>query len=68
MIPDISHISMRMIAAGSFSASISNDNGELYLWGTGSFGEFLSPFKVKTVQGPTLYVSIGNQYGCAVSK
>jgi len=36
---------MRYIAAGSLSASISIDN-ELFMWGTASFGEFLSPYKI----------------------
>lgn len=38
------------IAAGSFSAAIS-DEGQLYVWGTGTFGEFLQPNRVKKIQG-----------------
>jgi hypothetical protein len=40
---------MKYIAAGSFSASISSDTASLYLWGTGTFGEFHSPHRVKKI-------------------
>lgn len=58
---------MRRVAAGSFSASIS-DSGDLYLWGSGIFGEFLTPHRVKTINGPVVEVSIGNHIGCAVNR
>jgi len=29
---------MSQIEAGSFSASIAKDTGQVYLWGTGTFG------------------------------
>lgn len=45
---------MRYIAAGSFSGSISYDSGDLYLWGSGVFGEFLTPHRVKTIKGMTI--------------
>lgn len=51
LIEDISHIPMRNIAAGSFSASVSHDTGDLFIWGSGIFGEFLTPHRVKTIQG-----------------
>lgn len=68
IISDISHIPMRIIAAGSFSAAISHDSGDLYVWGSGVFGEFLTPHRVKTIQGITVDVSIGNHFGVAVNK
>ena len=40
LVEDISHIPMSSIAAGTFSASIAKETGSLYLWGTGTFGEF----------------------------
>jgi alpha-tubulin suppressor-like RCC1 family protein len=49
MVEDISHIPMKYIAAGSFSASIAKDSGSLYLWGTGTFGEFKTPHRVKKI-------------------
>ena len=58
---------MRKIAAGSFSASIS-ERGELFIWGTGIFGEFLTPHRVKTINGDTIDVDIGNHIGAAVNR
>jgi X-linked retinitis pigmentosa GTPase regulator len=59
---------MRYIAAGSFSASISHDSGDLYLWGSGVFGEFLTPHRVKTIHGFTTQVAIGNHFGLALTR
>lgn len=50
MVEDISHIPMKYIAAGSFSAAIAKDSGSLYLWGTGTFGEFKTPHRVKKIE------------------
>jgi len=57
---------MGKIAAGSFSASVSSDAGELYIWGSGPFGEFITPHRVKTLSGPAKEVSIGNNFGIAL--
>ena len=54
LVDEISHIPMRFIAAGSFSGSISEDTRSLFLWGTGAFGEFLTPHRVKKIKGETL--------------
>ena len=59
---------MKQVAAGSFSGSVSMDSGDLYLWGSGSFGEFLTPHRVKTIHGSTVDVSIGNNFGVAINK
>lgn len=59
---------MKHIAAGSFSASISHDSGDLYLWGSGVFGEFLTPHRVKTIHGVAIDASVGNHFGCAVNR
>lgn len=58
---------MRYIAAGSFSASISEDASNLFLWGTGSFGEFLTPHRVKKIRGETIDISLGSGFGVALS-
>ena len=68
MISDISHITMGKISAGSFSASVSKDAGELYIWGSGPFGEFLTPHRVKTIVGATKSVEIGLNFGIALSQ
>lgn len=49
VVEEISHIPMKFVAAGSFSASISEEKMDLFLWGTGSFGEFLTPHRVKKI-------------------
>lgn len=66
-VSDISHIPMGKIAAGSFSASVSSDTGELYIWGSGPFGEFITPHRVKTLAGPAKEVSIGHNFGIALT-
>lgn len=59
---------MKQVAAGSFSGAISMDSGDLYLWGSGVFGEFLTPHRVKTIYGLTVDVAIGNHFGAAINK
>ncbi|MFN7880988.1 MAG: hypothetical protein ACK5NI_00640 [bacterium] len=49
LIEDISHIPMSHIEAGSFSASIAKDSGQVYLWGSGTFGQFKTPHRVKKI-------------------
>ena len=50
VIDEISHLPMRSIAAGSSSGAISDDaSSSLFLWGTGAFGEFLTPHRVKRI-------------------
>ena len=48
-VQDISHIPMCYIACGGFSASISNENKQLYMWGTSTFGELQTPHRVKKI-------------------
>jgi alpha-tubulin suppressor-like RCC1 family protein len=40
---------MISVRAGSFSASLSND-GQLYVWGQGLFGEFYTPHRIKSAR------------------
>lgn len=57
---------MSFICAGSFSASISEESKSMFLWGSGSFGEFLVPHRVKRIQGEVLQASIGQDFGVAL--
>jgi len=59
---------MCFISAGSFSASISEDTRSLFLWGSGAFGEFLTPHRVKKIKGETLQVALGDGFGMALTK
>jgi len=67
LIDEISHLPMKHIEAGSFSASISEEGSHVFLWGTGAFGEFLTPHRVKKIRGETQSLSIGSGFGVAVT-
>jgi X-linked retinitis pigmentosa GTPase regulator len=43
-----------------------SDNGELYIWGSGIFGEFLSPQRVISLKTPVRDISIGGCFGAAI--
>jgi hypothetical protein len=47
---------MKYISAGSFSASISKEQSSIYLWGTGTFGKFNTPHRVKKIEQKAIQV------------
>jgi X-linked retinitis pigmentosa GTPase regulator len=51
------------IACGGHSAAI-NDKGQLYLWGTGVFGEYLQPTRMSISSCKN--IGIGGSYGIAI--
>ena len=58
------------IAAGNHSAAIT-ENNELFIWGTGSFGEFLIPTSMNELGKITtgfVDVSIGGTFGATIDK
>ena len=57
-------VSIKKIAAGQHSAALS-ESGELYIWGTGSFGEYLHPHKITGIKNPVVDTAIGNVFGAA---
>ena len=59
---------MSYVSAGSFSASISKDTGSLYLWGTGTFGQFYTPHRVKKIEGKAIQVAIGDKFGLVMTE
>lgn len=59
---------MSYIAAGSFSSSIALESGSLYLWGTGTFGEFSTPHRVKKLKERSQQVCIGHNFGIVLSE
>jgi hypothetical protein len=59
-VKEISHIPMKFIDAGSFSASIAAESGCVYLWGTGTFGEFAVPHRMKRIKQQAFGLSIGD--------
>jgi X-linked retinitis pigmentosa GTPase regulator len=52
-----------MVAAGYHSGAI-DSNGNLYIWGSGSFGEFLKPKKI-SLPTPVNYIFIRGFFGVA---
>lgn len=58
-------IYVEKVSAGQHSAAIS-DKGHLYIWGTGSFGEYLLPTRFNSGIGPIKDVSIGGSFGAAL--
>lgn len=60
-----SDITIKKVAAGTHSAALT-EYGELYLWGTGTFGEFLQPQKVSGLNNAVLDVSVGRTFGSLV--
>ncbi|CAD8049996.1 unnamed protein product [Paramecium primaurelia] len=54
------------IYASNFSAAITSKN-ELYLWGSGIFGEFLTPTKIDFPQ-QIKKIKLGNGFGCILDE
>ena len=46
---ELSFSRMIKVRAGSFSASLSSD-GQLYVWGEGTFGQFYTPHRIKSAK------------------
>lgn len=57
---------MRFVAAASFSAAISEEHSSLFLWGSGPFGEFLTPHRVKKIKQEVATLSLGQNFGVAL--
>jgi alpha-tubulin suppressor-like RCC1 family protein len=62
---DLAHISITKIACGHHTAAVS-DTGELYIWGSGIFGEFLGPQRVVSLKTRVKEVSVGGCFGAAI--
>ena len=58
---------MRGIATGHHSACIST-SGEVYIWGTGVFGEYLTPHLIKEISRSVRKISIGGCFGAALDE
>ena len=66
LVQEIAHIPMSRIAAGSFSGSISDD-GQVYIWGTGTFGKFATPHRMKKIKQKALQLQIGQDFGVVLT-
>ena len=59
------NLRFKKVSAGSFSAAFCT-RGELYLWGAGVFGEFLTPQKIGEFKFALKRLSVGTNFGCGV--
>ena len=59
------NLKFKKVAASTFSAAFCTD-GELYIWGSGAFGEFLTPKKAGEFKHPLKRLSVGTNYGCCI--
>ena len=64
-ITSFNRIFITKVAAGHHSAAIS-DQGELFVWGSGAFGEFLKPKKVRKLPAPIRNLALGGAFGAAL--
>jgi X-linked retinitis pigmentosa GTPase regulator len=65
---DLEEYRIIKVAAGNHSAALTN-KGELFVWGTGVFGEFLLPIefgKAGSFLAPVTEISIGGSFGLAL--
>ena len=53
------------VACGHHSACVSED-GELFIWGTGVFGEYIIPHRVVELANPIRSIDIGGCFGSAL--
>ena len=69
-IKDLEAYNIVRVAAGHHSAALT-DKGEAFIWGTGVFGEFLTPTslsKTSSFAAPVMEISVGGSFGAAVDK
>jgi alpha-tubulin suppressor-like RCC1 family protein len=64
-IKSLDNAGITKVVCGHHSAALS-DHGELYLWGTGVFGEYLTPHKVTHVTQFFKDIAIGACFGAAI--
>jgi hypothetical protein len=58
-------IPIEKVVCGHHTAALS-ERGELFIWGTGVFGEFLSPMRITSISAPLRDIDTGGCFGAAV--
>lgn len=58
-------VAMSKVACGHYTAALC-ERGNLYLWGTGVFGELLSPMRITSINVALKSVDAGGSFGAAV--
>ena len=66
LVAGLDGLRIKQVACWSFSAAVTVEGG-LYLWGTGTFGEFLVPKRVKTTNEVT-EVAVGSSFGIVLDR
>ena len=66
-ITSLSYTPIEKVACGHHTAAITR-TGDLYVWGTGSFGEFLTPKKFGTFNERLVNASIGGSFGTVLGE
>jgi alpha-tubulin suppressor-like RCC1 family protein len=66
-IKQLENIKIKKIACGHHTAAITQE-GDLYVWGSGVFGESLVPQKVAIVGAKLTDVSVGGSFGVALDQ
>ena len=56
---------IKKVACGSYSTALS-DHGDVFVWGTGAFGEFLSPQRVISLSTAVKDIAIGKSFSAAL--
>ena len=64
-VKDLEPFNVNKVSAGHHSAAVT-DNGDLYIWGKGSFGEYSRPTRVAGMRVAIKDVSIGSFSGGAI--
>eukprot|EP00826_Nyctotherus_ovalis_P059540 TRINITY_DN8289_c0_g1_i10.p1 TRINITY_DN8289_c0_g1~~TRINITY_DN8289_c0_g1_i10.p1 ORF type:complete len:890 (+),score=212.01 TRINITY_DN8289_c0_g1_i10:130-2670(+) len=67
-IPKLRKHKVSKVAAGYHSAALTN-KGEVFIWGTGEFGEFFEPVSLSSIAGSSLVaddISVGGSFGAAI--
>lgn len=58
-------IPIEKVVCGQNTAALS-ERGDLYIWGTGVFGEFLTPMRMTSIAAPVKDIGMGGGFGSAV--
>ena len=64
-VKDLEPFNICKVAAGHHSAAVT-DNGDLYVWGRGSFGEYARPTRVAGMRAAMKDVDIGSYSAAAI--
>lgn len=56
---------VKEVSAWHYSAAITHDN-ELFVWGTGIFGEYLKPTQLRSLDGQFKSISVGGSFSILI--